>query len=307
MIRKNEIGGNMPRKPRVHYEGALYHVMVRGNNGEKVFETQNEKQEYINLIREYKKRYHFRMYAYCIMDNHAHLLIEVEKIPLSKIMQGIQQVFTQRYNKKNNRTGHIFQQRYKSILCQKDEYLFALIKYIHFNPIKANITQTLDYKWSSHNEYIRYERNLVDVEYVLSMFSKKKKEAINEYKKYMEIEEKLKENEYVIDDDAIEEIVNGIKKEAIKRYSLEEIIRKTCAYFEIDRKDLDSRKRTKNISNAKKIILFLAKELTEESNKSISIALGLSESGVSKIISRENIGTELQEAKENIKVSISQA
>ncbi len=106
----------MPRKPRVYYDGALYHVMVRGNNGEKVFESEKEKQEYTNIIKGYKDRYHFKIYAYCIMDNHAHLLIEVGKIPLSKIMQGIQQVFTQRYNKRHSRTGHIFQQRYKSIL-----------------------------------------------------------------------------------------------------------------------------------------------------------------------------------------------
>ncbi|MCG8484828.1 MAG: transposase [Clostridia bacterium] len=297
----------MPRKPRIHYDGALYHVMVRGNNGEKVFTTEKEKRQYINIIREYKKRYQFKIYAYCIMDNHAHLLIEVKKVPLSKIMQGIQQVYTQRYNRNHNRTGHIFQQRYKSVLCQKDEYLFALIKYIHFNPIKANLTQTSDYKWSSHNEYIKYVRTLVDVEYVLSMLSSKKKEAINEYKKYMEIEEELKENEYGVDDDKIEEIVNGIEKEEIKQCTLEQIIKKTTAYFEIDMEEIKSRKRTKRISDAKKLVVLLAKELTEESNKSICKAVGVSESGVSKIISRQNIDIELQEAKKRIKMSICQA
>ena len=297
----------MPRKPRIHYDGALYHVMVRGNNGEKVFTTEKEKRQYINIIREYKKRYQFKIYAYCIMDNHAHLLIEVKKVPLSKIMQGIQQVYTQRYNKNHNRTGHIFQQRYKSVLCQKDEYLFALIKYIHFNPIKANLTQTSDYKWSSHNEYIKYVRTLVDVEYVLSMLSSKKKEAINEYKKYMEIEEELKENEYGVDDDKIEEIVNGIEKEEIKQCTLEQIIKKTTAYFEIDMEEIKSRKRTKRISDAKKLVVLLAKELTEESNKSICKAVGVSESGVSKIISRQNIDIEIQDAKKRIKMSICQA
>lgn len=297
----------MPRKPRIHYEGALYHVMVRGNNGEKVFESGKEKQEYINIIKEYKKKYRFKIYAYCMMDNHAHLLIEVEKIPLSKIMQGIQQVFTQRYNKRYNRTGHIFQQRYKSILCQKDAYLFALIKYIHFNPVRAKITEIVDYKWSSHNEYIKYEYNLTDIEFILSMFSTKKKEAINEYKKYMEVEEKIKEEDYKISDEKIEEIIDGIEKEEIKRVTVEEIIAKTIEYFQIERKELESGKRTKKVKDARKVIVLLAKELTNENNKSISAALRISESGVSKIFSRENMATEIQEIKKIISLSICQA
>jgi REP element-mobilizing transposase RayT len=88
------------------------------------------------------------------MDNHAHLLIEVDDIPLSKIMQGIQQVFTQHYNRKNKTTGHVFEQRYKSFLCAKDAYLLQLIRYIHQNPVRSKLTGGLNYQWSSHKEYI---------------------------------------------------------------------------------------------------------------------------------------------------------
>lgn len=80
--------------------------------------------------------------------------IQVNKTPLSKIMQGIQQVYTQKYNKKNNRTGHVFQQRYKAILCNMDGYLIYLTKYIHMNPVKAGIIEGINYKWSSYREYI---------------------------------------------------------------------------------------------------------------------------------------------------------
>ncbi len=300
-------GDKMPRKPRVYYEGALYHVMVRGNNGEKVFESEKEKQEYTNIIKGYKDRYHFKIYAYCIMDNHAHLLIEVGKIPLSKIMQGIQQVFTQRYNKRHSRTGHIFQQRYKSILCQKDAYLLSLIKYIHLNPVKAKMTKTPNYKWSSHNEYIKYEHNIADIEFILSMFGTIKKEAIKEYKKYMEIEEKLKEEDYKVNDEEIEEIIDGIGKDEIKKVTLEEVITETLAYFQIERKELESGKRTKNLSDARKAIVLLSKELTGASNKSISTALRISESGVSKILSREKNEREIREVREKISLSICQA
>lgn len=298
----------MPRKPRIYYEGALYHVMVRGNNGETVFEMEKEKQEYINIIKKYKEKYRFKIYAYCIMDNHAHLLIEVEKMPLSKIMQGIQQAFTQKYNKKNNRTGHVFQQRYKSVLCQKDEYLYALIKYIHFNPIKAKVAETLDYKWSSHKEYLNYENNLVNIESILSLFSTKKKDAIKEYKKYMEVEEPIiKEEDYKISYEKIEKIIKGIEKEGMQRLTLEKVISETIKYYKINRTELESGKRTENVKEARKMIVLLAKELTKESNKSISKPLGISESGVSKIISRENIGNEGKKAMETIRMSICQA
>ncbi|MCG8500583.1 MAG: transposase, partial [Firmicutes bacterium] len=117
----------MPRKPRIHYEGALYHVIVRGNNRSSIFEKKENKAEYLNIIKRYKKKYSFKLYAYCIMDNHAHILIEVDKAPLSKIMQVIQQVYTQNYNKDYERTGHVFEQRYKAIICDKDSYLLNLI------------------------------------------------------------------------------------------------------------------------------------------------------------------------------------
>ncbi len=297
----------MPRKPRIHYEGALYHVMVRGNNGEKVFETEKEKQEYINITKEYKHRYRFKIYAYCIMDNHAHLLIEVENVPVSKIMQGIQQVYTQRYNKRYSRTGHIFQQRFKSILCQKDAYLIALIKYIHDNPVKAKITETPDYKWSSHNDYLKYDSSFVNIESTLAMFGTKKREAVEAYEKYMEVKEKINEEDYRISDEDIEEIMDGIGKEEIKRATIEQVISETIQYFQIERKELESGKRTKKVAEARKTIVILSKELTNESNKTISEALKISESGVSKILSRGNAANEIQEAKKNISLSICQA
>lgn len=92
------------------------------------------------------ERYDFKLYAYCIMDNHVHMLIEVKDVPLSLIMQGIQQSYTQRYNIKYMRGGHVFQQRYKGILCDKEGYLLQLIIYIHNNPVKAGFESQINYK-----------------------------------------------------------------------------------------------------------------------------------------------------------------
>jgi REP element-mobilizing transposase RayT len=132
----------MPRKPRIEYPAAFYHIMCRGNNDE--FILTEEKPEYIRILEKYKERYKFKIYAYCIMDNHVHLLIETGEKPISKIMQGIQQSFIQYYNKKYNRSGHVFQQRYKAQLCDKERYIWQLIKYIHYNPVEAGFRQGLN-------------------------------------------------------------------------------------------------------------------------------------------------------------------
>lgn len=176
----------MARKLRIEFPGALYHVIVRGNNRESIFAAENEKSEYLEIIRRYKERYFFKLYAFVIMDNHGHLLIEVDKVPLSKIMQGIQQVYTSFYNREHGRVGHVFQQRYKALLCDKDNYLLAVIRYIHHNPLEAGIINDLNYKWSSHVHYINPKKtNIVDIEYPLSLFSSNPNQALLKYHKFM--------------------------------------------------------------------------------------------------------------------------
>lgn len=107
------------------------------------------------------------LYAYVIMDNHVHLLIEVGDTQLSKIMQGIQQSFTQRYNVTFKRTGHIFEQRYKSILCDRDAYLLALVRYIHQNPVRIGKAEGLSYRFSSYRAYVEGNQTLIDLDGVM--------------------------------------------------------------------------------------------------------------------------------------------
>src|SRR4030042_3150799 len=127
----------MARKARIEYEGAFYHVIARGNQRQRVFKDENDFQKYLELLVYYKERHKYSLYAYVLMNNHVHLLIETFKIPLSKIIQGINQSYTMYFNKKYRTVGHLFQGRYKAILCDKDAYLLSLIKYIHLNPARA--------------------------------------------------------------------------------------------------------------------------------------------------------------------------
>ena len=281
----------MARKPRIEYPGAFYHVMCRGNNGEYVLTE--EKPEYARLIEKYKERYRFRIYAYCIMDNHVHLLLETGDIPLSKIMQGIQQSFTQYFNKKYNRTGHVFQQRYKAQLCDKERYLWQLIKYIHYNPVEAGLRQGLDYKWSSHKNYVTGRNDtLVEVSYILSMLSENPEAAQKQYRDFMNIElDTTSIEEY----QAVSEAEKEIKQSMIGRREtkLEVIIDEVCKEAEVSLADILRRTKIQKYSDVRKAIVRLSEKYSDISNKELAKKLNIPPSMISKIKSGESRGSHL--------------
>lgn len=283
----------MARKPRIDYKGALYHVMCRGNNREEILKEEENKQMYLDLIKKYKKRYGFKLYAYCIMDNHVHMLIEREDVALSKIMQGIQQSYTQRYNKKYERTGHVFQQRYKAQLCNKNEYLLQLIKYIHMNPVKAGLEEGLNYKWSSHRIYIRGEdEDLIDLEFVTGLFSKNPEKWIKIYNEFMNINNRNIENieKYLLDE---KEYLNKKDEEILEkiRLDIDELIEIVCKVGEVKKENIIKRAKIKKYSDVRKAIVLLSEKYVEISNTELAKKLNIAPSMVSKIksgISKKN-------------------
>ena len=145
----------MARRPRLLAPGILYHVIVRGNQRQKTFLSDGDYQAYLERLGRYRKSLGVTVYAYCLMPNHVHLLVETGAHPLSRFMQGLQQTYTQYFNRKHRKVGHLFQGRYKAIVCDKDEYLLSLVRYIHLNPIRANMVRKLDqYPYSGHRHYL---------------------------------------------------------------------------------------------------------------------------------------------------------
>src|SRR4029450_6309199 len=145
----------MARRPRVFAAGLLYHVIVRGNQRQKTFLTEADYQAYLERLACYRKKYAYGVYAYCLMPNHVHLLLESSHQPLGKFMQGVQQSYSQYFNRRHRKVGHVFQGRYKAIICAKDEYLLALIRYIHLNPVRAGlVTKPELYRYSGHQDYL---------------------------------------------------------------------------------------------------------------------------------------------------------
>lgn len=140
---------NMPRTRRLILDNACYHIMVRGNEKKVVFKSDNDYGKYLKLILKYKKKYNFKIYGWCLMNNHSHILLESSL--LSKAMHGINMSYAKYFRCKYGSTGHVWQDRFKSYLIQKDQYLINCISYIEYNPVRAGIvSRPEDYKWSSH-------------------------------------------------------------------------------------------------------------------------------------------------------------
>lgn len=163
----------MARKSRIEFPGAFYHVLARGNNKQKIFKDEEDYKVYILRLKRYHERYKFILYAYVLMPNHIHLLIQTGITPLSKVMQGLQQSYTYYFHRKHKTVGHLFQGRYMTILCQRDAYLLELVRYIHLNPVRSGlVTNPEDYPWSSHLVYLGYlGQPYVEKDLVLKMLS----------------------------------------------------------------------------------------------------------------------------------------
>jgi putative transposase len=188
----------MARKPRIEFEGGFYHVITRGNQRQKIFFEEKDFLKYLEILSDYKDRYGFLVYAYILMGTHVHLLIETGQIPLSKILQGINQRFTMYFNWRHGTVGHLFQGRYKAILCDRDAYLLSLVKYLHNNPVRAGmVRRPEEYRWSSHRAYLGLVSDgIVDTELLLGMFSKGLKRGRRLYREYMREEEKGSKDEF---------------------------------------------------------------------------------------------------------------
>lgn len=299
----------MARKPRVHYEGALYHVICRGNNREWVFKEDNEKTKYLEIIKHYKKKYNFKLYSYCIMDNHVHLLIEVNQIPLCKVMQGIQQVFTQTYNKKHKRTGHVFEQRYKAIHCDKDKYLLGLINYIHMNPVRAKLESGINYNWSSHLAYLKDKPNeYVDTAFPLSLFEGNHSQQLKRYSDFMLIEDdqikEMKPREFSDDIDEYEVIKK--MSEIIDKLELQEpedILLKVCNETGVTLGELRMKTKKPKIVCAKRLAVYALKELSSISNTEISRLVNTSLTTITTILGNETLRHEFEEKLTRIRQS----
>ena len=179
----------MARPLRVEYPGAFYHVINRGNAGENLFKGIRDREKFLEYLETAIERFSLKIYTYCLMTNHFHVLLETRLSNLSQAMQWVNVSYAGYFNRKYQRNGHLFQGRFKSILVDADEYLKQLSRYIHLNPVRANLVEHPDeYKWSSYSTITGKTKEPAWLEsaWLLSQFGTKRKQAITNYKKFVE-------------------------------------------------------------------------------------------------------------------------
>jgi len=142
----------MPRIARITISNGYYHIITRGNQKQPVFMDDSDYEKYVSLLSKYKKRYKFKLYCFCLMPNHVHLIMEVTNpLNLKRIMHGLNLSYTIYFNSKYKKIGHLWQDRFKSKIIQGTDYLLECIKYIENNPVRTSLTSKLSqYKWSSY-------------------------------------------------------------------------------------------------------------------------------------------------------------
>lgn len=181
----------MPRKPRKKSNSGIYHIVMRGINRQNIFEDDEDKQKFLAVLQHYKEISEYELFAYCLMGNHVHLLLRVGKEPLEQIMRRICGKYVYWYNKKYERIGNLFQDRFKSEPVEDDTYFLAVLRYIHNNPCKAGLVKDMGaYKWSSYSSYITSDKKkntqLVDVGFALELFDAVQEKAVKSFSAYHE-------------------------------------------------------------------------------------------------------------------------
>ena len=248
----------MPRIARKKSNTGIYHVMLRGIDKRDIFLNESDYAKFIHYIKRAKERVDFTLYGYCLMTNHVHLLLKTESSEVGEVVKRISVGYVQYHNIKNGRTGHLFQNRFKSEIVESDRYFLTLLRYIHQNPIKAGMVKNIEkYPWSSYLDYIHEKSNsIIDTAFGLRYFRDMK-----EFELYMK---ESNEDE------------RGIENESKSRYTDEDLRSYISTFVNINRlHEIDKKSRNELIKQIK--------QKTKASNRQLSRVLGIGRAILDKI------------------------
>jgi putative transposase len=236
----------LPRRARKKSTSGIYHIMMRGINRQIIFEDDEDYSRFLQTLQKYKEKCGYEIYAYCLMNNHVHLLLKVGKEPLEQIMRRICGSYVYWYNSKYERIGNLFQDRFKSEVVENDNYFVTVLRYIHQNPLKAGIVSSVEhYQWSSLVEYMNRPK-VVDVGFALKLFDEEREKAVESIVQFCKI----------MNDDQCLEVE---EKQLLSDREARQVIKKVCQIEEpFELQGLDKAIRNKYL-----------KELKEENRLSI--------------------------------------
>lgn len=291
----------MARQLRIEYEGAFYHVTSRGNQREKIFWDDKDREEFLRILKRTKERYGYLLHAYVFMENHYHLLVETPHVNLKQIMQNINTSYTVFVNRRHRRSGHLFQGRYKAFIADKESYLLELGRYIHLNPVKAGIVKgASSYRWSSYREYIHGGgQKITDTDDTLYYISKRRTIAVKKYKKFVDggtleaspFEEAA--GSILGNETFRERVIKYLKgipdkaeipevKKIEARHNIEDIVKTAAEYYGIKGEELLKRKRA--TERQRKIAIYLCKTLSGKKNVEVGRVFGITIQAVTNAV-----------------------
>ncbi len=295
----------MGRAWRIEYEGALYHLMSRGNDGQCIYLNDADRNLFLETISEMSERYMVDIFAYVLMPNHYHLLVRTNRANLKKAMHWFGTAYTRRFNNQNSKSGHLFQGRYKSILIQNDAYLMQLSCYIHRNPLRAGIVSRLtDYKWSSYPIYAYAKKSpgWLSTRVIWSYFksSNKHKQYREKVQKYAQEEKRLLEDLHHGMILGGKKFVNKIRKQLLpdipynnlpqqkqlaKDINLDDLLKKSAKIVQIDMDKCVQAKRLRGIDKQKRdLIVYLLWNKGLTTNEKLGQFFNISYSAISHCV-----------------------
>ena len=178
----------MARPLRIEFPGAVYHITARGNSRQDIFIDDHDRELFLGVLGKVASRFQLVVYAYCLMGNHYHLLLETPEANLSKALRQLNGVYTQAFNRRHGRVGHVLQGRFKAILVDKDSYLLELCRYVVLNPVRAQMVKKPEaHRWSSYRATAGLEgaRAFLSIDWVLSQFARQPAAAQRRYREFV--------------------------------------------------------------------------------------------------------------------------
>ncbi len=282
----------MARKRRLHIPQAIYHIILRGNDKQPIFFSNLDRLIMCDLLKDGLEKFGHLIHAFCFMNNHIHLAIQVGEVSISKIIHNLAFRYAQHINETQERVGHLFQNRFKSILIDSDGYLLELIRYIHLNPVRASIVKSPEeYIWSSHKAYLQMnDIPWLTKDNVLRRFGNTHKDAIKKYNKFILAGVGIKSDlmfESGLQDGIlgsekfIESVLERCEKKKIKQIELEDLIKKVCEKYEISPSKLPDKNR--RYTHVRAILSYLVNQSDNLALVELARFLNREPSGLSKL------------------------
>lgn len=287
----------MPRKNRLHYRNAFYHVMLRGNYRQAIFIDDHDRESLLNNLEKAVHTYDCKIHLFCLMTNHIHLVIEISEIPISKIIQSIFSFYVKTHNTRFNKIGRLFQDRFKAKIICDDAYFLELCYYVHHNPLKAKICQYLDeYPWSSHLQYANIKKfSWLTTSHIENLLKNYVDSEDNHYYHFINDRDQKysKPNFFEIDSNNEIVIKDSINKKssnapvlALENVPLIKIATIICNHLNISMDMLKSESQCKAVIFAKVIVAYYGHYHAKYYLKDIAFAFNMRPDSLGKILNR---------------------